>query len=181
MKKTVSTDTDRRKDQGFHLFDRLYPPIFNDVTMFTMPRALLFPILILPLILFAGCATVSNDEDGIESEPGVPDLIFQIIPPHDITPLQVQQAIVNAAFRNQWTVAESEWRDRKGLIRLTRRDVFYDLNLTLEYDAHGIDAFSESYIINRRGEQVRRYNPRTTLSRLRREIAENLRVAAQGF
>lgn len=132
-------------------------------------------------MLFAGCTTLPENGEGIESEPGVPDLVFQIIPPHDITPLQVQQAIVNAAFRNQWTVTETRWENRRGVIRLTRRDAFYDLNLTLEYDAHGIDAFSESYIINRREEQVRRYNPRTTLSRLRREIAENLRVAAKGF
>jgi len=148
--------------------------------MTTMPLRSRASLLFLPLLLLAGCATLPEGE-GIESTPGVPDLVFQIVPPRDITPLQVQQAIVNAAFRNQWAVTESRWEDRMGVIRLTRRDAFYDLKLTLEYDAHGIEAFSESYIINRSGEQVRRYNPRITLSRLRKEIASNLRLAAQGF
>lgn len=148
----------------------------------SFPRAFRLMLLSIGAFVLIGCETLPQvGEQAPEDPDRGPDLVFQIVAPSDLSMLQVQQSILNAAFQRNWRVEESLREGPLGKIRLSRTDALYEMNLHVEFDQAGLEAFSESYILNRRGERVRRYNPRTTIRGLRSAIADQLKHQAFGY
>lgn len=68
-----------------------------------------------------------------------------------------------------------------GLVRLRMRNYFYETNLLFLFNPSVVEGYSDSYVLNSKGERTKRYTPPLRVSGIRDEIKDFLRTQVAGF
>jgi len=77
----------------------------------------------------------------------------------------VNQAIVKAAIGRRWNiVSDEEW------VIITLKHRGYDSTLTFVYDDETIKIYSDSYVVNKRGERKKQKDPAGWIGNLEKDI-----------
>lgn len=139
--------------------------------------------LIFTLGAVSGCRTaesldgpelpVDTEEQG---EAGQRVLLLSV--PVGLSPVQVQQAVVNAALERGWQVRSNRVEGEQGQIELFLGNVFFETTLQIVYAPGLIEGFAESFVLSASGQPSRNFTPpnriRLFQESLRQQIAREI-------
>lgn len=118
---------------------------------------------LLSLLAIALLAPLASAEEGKEPKGSY---YSSIAVPSEATPEMVKRSIIKAAIGRRWNIVEKE--GDHVVIHLEHRG--YDSTLTFVPKDGEIEIYSDSYVVNKRGERKKQKHPRGWIGNLEKDI-----------
>jgi len=138
-------------------------------------------------IFLAGCSSTPTPPPADPTESIFPasteygNKVIHLNVPNRLSPLQVRQAIQNAAYEDGWITLANGEEGKSGLVQLQKKTLFADTVITFLFQPTVVDGFSDSYTIDVTGKRTGRYTPPLRIDTIRAAVKKNLERAMAGY
>lgn len=118
-------------------------------------------LMLLSAFFHGGILAADNSEDNPKG-----NFHSQVVVPGELDKETVQRVILKAAIARRWNIVRKS--DEIVAINLVNRG--YDANLYFVYDEKKIDIYSDSFVVNKRGERKKRKEPKGWIANIKKDI-----------
>lgn len=129
-------------------------------------RNVLLPCL--AVLALVGCQTPSTTPVDLSADPDEPALVSHF--PREVSVQEAQDAVVRSLRNREWNITSTS--DDGAEARLFHRR--YDSRIRVEVSPNEMKIYSDSWLVDRNGERVRREHPEGWLRNIERDVRRSL-------
>lgn len=149
----------------------------------------IFPLLlslIIGLGLLSACRTAENLDEvdlpaGAEEQGEEGQRVLTLSVPTGLSPVQVQQAVVNAALERGWQVRSNRFEGEQGMIELFQGTVVFETTLQIVYVPGLIEGFADSFVLSATGQPKRNFTPPNRIRLFRESLRTQIERQIAGY